>query len=263
MKLANNMILITGGTSGFGIEFASRFIALGNTVIITGRNAEKLKEAKQKMPKVHTIQSDVSKKEDIVALYDQIAQQFPELNMLINNASEMRKISLHSSYDLQDITREIEINLIGPIRMVQQFLPLLKKQEGALILNVTSGIALMPFPISPIYGASKSGLRSYTQSLRVQLKNTNISVMELVAPGSSTPLNDKFRDEEGFNANMLMAPERIIDAAINGIKTNKNEVYPGFSKLMHIMSRLAPKLLLSMAGKMGASTMYGTDQNKK
>jgi len=257
MKLENNTILITGGTGGFGFEFASKLIALGNTVIITGRNAEKLREVKNKLPEVHTIQSDVSKADDIINLFNQVTKQFPELNIIINNAGEMRKISLHQRHDLTDITREIEINLIGPVRMVQQFLPHLKTKTNAAIVNVTSGIALMPFPISPIYSASKAGLRSYTQALRVQLKNTSIKVIELVAPGSSTSLNDKFMNEDGFDSKMLMAPNKIIDAAIKGMENNTDEIFPGLAKLMRIISRVAPKFALTQAGKMGASTMYG------
>lgn len=263
MDLQNNTILITGGTGGFGYAFASKLIAMGNTVIITGRNEKKLQEVKRKLPAVHIIQSDVTQVEDINNLYQRVTKQFPELNILINNAGEMRKISLQQEQDLNDITREIEINLMGPIRMVQQFLPHLKKQKNAVILNVTSGIALLAFAISPIYGASKSGLRSYTQALRVQLKNTPIKVMELVAPGSSTPLNDKFMDEDGFNPKMLMAPDKIVDTAIQGIQKNKDEVFPGLAKVMRIMSRLAPKLMISQAGKMGASFMYGTNHTKK
>ncbi len=256
MELKNNTILVTGGTSGFGFEFASRLIAMGNTVIITGRNAQKLMETKKKLPEVNIIQSDVSKPEDIENLYNQVIKDFPKLNIIINNAGEMRKISLHHSHELNDITREIEINLMGPIRIIQQFLPHLKKQQNAAIMNVTSGIALMPFAISPVYGASKSGLRSYTQSLRIQLKKTNIKVVELVAPGSKTPLNDKFKTEEGFTEKALMSPEKIVDAAIKGLEKDKNEIYPGLAKVMKIMSRIAPKMMINFAGKTGASFMY-------
>lgn len=255
MNLQNNTVLITGGTGGFGLEFAARLITLGNTVIITGRNEAKLQETKRQLPAIHIIQSDVSKPEDIVDVYNRVVRAFPKLNILINNAGEMRKIALQQPHELNDITREIEINLMGPVRMVQQFLPLLKKQPHAAIVNVTSGIALMPFPLSPVYGASKAGLRSYTQSLRVQLKNTNIKVMELVAPGSSTPLNDKFMNEDGFNPKMLMAPGKVIDAAIKGMQHDKDEVFPGFAKVARILSRLAPKFLLSQAAKIGASTI--------
>jgi len=257
MQLENNTILITGGTSGFGLEFATKLIALGNNVIITGRNAQKLQETKQKLPAVHTIQSDVSKAEDIVRLHDQVVREFPDLNILINNAGEMRKLSLQQKHDLHDITREIEINLMGPMRMVQQFLPHLKKQNTAAIMNVTSGIALMVFPLSPIYSASKSGLRAYTQALRVQVKNTRIKVFDLVAPGSSTPLNDKFLEDGAVDARMLMSPEKIVDVAIKGLQNDTYEIYPGMAKVIRIMSRLAPKFMLSQISKVGASTMYG------
>jgi uncharacterized oxidoreductase len=144
---------------------------------------------------------------------------------------------------------------MGPIRMIQQFLPLLKQQQEAAIMNVTSGIALMPFPVSPIYGATKSGLRSYTKSLRVQLKNSAVKVFELVAPGSNTPLNDQFGDMDGFDPKMMMDPGKLIDEAIAGLRKDKLEIYPGLAKVIKIMSRLGPGILLKQAGKVGAKFM--------
>jgi uncharacterized oxidoreductase len=260
MHLQNNTILITGGTSGFGYEFASRLIALGNTVIITGRNEQKLQETKTKLPAVHTIQSDVSKAEDIITLYNQVTRQFPALNIIINNAGEMRKMIIHDQNGLTDITREIEINLMGPIRMVQQFLPHLRKQQHAAILNVTSGIALMAFPLTPIYSASKSGLRAFTQSLRVQLKNTGVKVFELVAPGSPTPLNDKFKDVDGFSPRGFVPAEKIVSEAIEGMKKDKSEIYPGALKVVRYIIRLFPGAILSFASRIGAKAMDGSNR---
>ncbi|MEX8546649.1 MAG: SDR family oxidoreductase [Mucilaginibacter sp.] len=256
MELTQNTILITGGTSGFGYQFASQLLALGNTVIITGRDQSKLDQTKKQLPQVHTFQSDVSDPNAIIQLYKNVTQQFPELNILINNAGEMRTINLQDpTIDLQNITREIEINLMGPIRMIQQFLPHLKTKKTAAILNVTSGLALVPFPISPIYGATKSGLRSYTKSLRVQLKNTNIKVFELVAPGANTLLNDKFENMDGFDSKNNMEPDKIVQAAIKGLETNKLEIYPGIANVIKIMSRIAPKFALSQTSKVGAKMM--------
>jgi uncharacterized oxidoreductase len=257
MELSNNTILITGGTSGFGFLFALRFLALGNTVIITGRNKQKLEETKKILPGIHTIQSDVSKVEDIIHLLKEVTHHFPGLNMLINNAGEMRKIALQDDHDLYDITREIEINLMGPIRMVQEFLPHLEKQKTAAILNVTSGIALGAFPIAPVYSASKSGLRSFTQCLRVQVRNTGIRVFELIAPGSATPLNDRFWNGGEVNTRMLVSPEKIVEEAIKGMKSDRYEIFPGTAKIMRILSRLAPKWMLSQATKMGEGAMAG------
>ena len=258
MELSNNTILITGGTSGLGLEFAKRLVALGNTVLITGRDNEKLAQAKATIPQLHTFQSDVSDPEAVTALYQNVITQFPGVNMLINNAGEMRKISLHdTSIDLHDITREIEINLMGPVRMVQQFLPHLKTKSNAAILNVTSGIALVPFPLSPIYGATKAGLRSYTKSLRVQLKHTGIKVFELVAPGAKTSLNDKFINEDGFDPKILMDPIKLIDTAIKGLQKDKPEIYPGLAKMLYLMSRFAPAFILKQLSKAGAERMKG------
>jgi uncharacterized oxidoreductase len=248
MNLTNNIILVTGGTSGFGLEFTKQLIDLGNTLIITGRNQDKLDETKKMFPTVHTFQSDVSDPKAIVALFEKVIKAFPNLNMLINNAGEMRKINLHdTSIDLENITREIDINLAGPIRMIQQFLPQLKMQKNAAILNVTSGLALVPFPISPIYGATKSGLRSYTKSLRIQLKNTNIKVFELIAPGAKTPLNDKFSSD--VDSKTLMDADKLVTTAIKGLENDTFEIYPGVAKAIRIISRIAPKFLLKQLSK--------------
>ena len=252
MNLTNNTILITGGTSGFGLLFASRLLALGNTVLITGRDKSKLEAAKKQLPGVHTYVSDVSNPNAIRMLYEELTGQFPGLNMIINNAGEMRKISLHDNYALEDITREIEINLMGPVRMVQQFLPHLKTKNNAAILNVTSGIALAPFPVSPVYGAAKSGLRSYTKSLRVQLGKTTIKVFELIAPASATPLGDTFSGMDGYNEKILMDPDKLIGVAIKGLENNTLEIYPGMAKMLHILSRVAPGFLLKQMAKAGS-----------
>jgi uncharacterized oxidoreductase len=248
MNLTKNTILITGGTSGLGLEFAKQLLNLGNTIIITGRDQGKLDQTKKSFPKVHTFQSDVSEPKAIVELYGKVIKQFPNLNVLINNAGEMRKVNLHdTSINLENITGEIEINLSGPIRMIHQFLPHLKAQKSAAIINVTSGLALIPFPISPIYGATKSGLRSYTKSLRIQLKNTMVKVFELVAPGAKTPLNDKF--EGDVDNKSLMDADKLVSVALKGLENDKLEIYPGLANIIKIMSKIAPNFLLKQLSK--------------
>jgi uncharacterized oxidoreductase len=254
MILRNNTILITGGTSGFGLEFAAQLLKLGNTILVTGRDQERLDQASKSLPGIHTFRSDVSDPGAIQRLYQEVTRQFPNLNVLINNAGEMRKVALQDpATPLLDITREVEINLSGPIRMVQQFLPHLRKQKTAAIVNVTSGLALVPFPLAPVYGATKSGLRSYTKSLRAQLKNTTVKVFELVAPAAKTPLNDKFAGD--VDSNMLMEPDKLIAVAIKGMQKDKFEIYPGLAKVIRIMSRLAPGVLFGQMVKMSEKAM--------
>ncbi|GMK40618.1 oxidoreductase [Paenibacillus sp. CCS19] len=249
MKLDGNTTLITGGSSGIGFELANRLIQLGSTVIITGRDQSKLDAAKKKLPQVHTIQSDVSDPQAITALHNQVVGQFPQLNVLINNAGIMRRINLHDSgSDLMDITQETETNLNGPIRMVKQFLPHLKKQSSAAIMNVTSGLAFVPLPLSPIYCAAKAGLHSYTQSLRVQLRNTNVKVFELAPPLTQTTLLDSFEAED-MKGSKAMDVVEMVGQAIKGLQQDRYEIRPGQSNTLHMMSRVAPQFILNQLSK--------------
>jgi uncharacterized oxidoreductase len=249
MQLKNKTILITGGSSGIGFELTRRLLALGNTVIITGRDADKLEAAKRELPAVHIIRSDVSDVEAIAALHAQVTMQFPALNVLINNAGIMRNLDLNDTrHGVADITREIDINLSGPLRMVQQFLPHLKAQREAAIVNVSSGLAFVPFVSSPIYSAAKAALHSYSQALRVQLRGSSVTVIELAPPGTETPLfRDEFKDE--VKDMKAMDVKVLADHAIKGIEAGKLEIRPGLSNVLKLMSRLAPEFMLNQLAK--------------
>ena len=248
MDLHQNTILITGGSSGLGLEFARQLLALGNTVLITGRDQARLDHAARQLPGVHAFRSDVRDPAAIRQLCQEVTTRFPALNILLNNAGEMRKLNLNDpALDLLDVTREVETNLAGPIRMVQQLLPQLKRQPAAAIVNVTSGLALTPFPLAPVYGATKAGLRAYTQALRVQLQPTAVKVFEVIAPGAKTPLNDKFATN--VKESDLMAPDQLIAQALQGMQRDTWEIYPGMAGVLRYLSRLAPGLLLRQLSK--------------
>lgn len=191
MKLQNSTILITGGTSGIGLELVKQLTEKAANIIITGRNLDALNETKKKFPNVHVFQSDVSNPNDIKQLYQDITQQFPDLNIIINNAGLMRLIDVQDrTMDLENITREIDTNLSGTIQMVHQFLPHLLTKKSAAIVNISSGIALMSYSSAPVYSASKAGVRAYTQALRMQLDGTNVKVFEIIPPGVNTNLQN-------------------------------------------------------------------------
>lgn len=248
MRIHSNTILITGGTSGIGLEFASQLMKLGNTVLITGRDSSKLATVKQQLPGIHTFQSDVTNPDAIVELYHNVVEQFPEMNILINNAGTMRKINLHTVHaDLEDVTNEIAVNLRGPIHMTVQFLGHLKTRQNAAIVNVSSGLAFVPFPIAPIYGAAKAGIHSFTQSLRIQLKQTSVTVFEVAPPLTDTPLNEPFKED--INGGSLMDVQKLVRTAIKGLERNQLEILPGASNILKLMSRFAPGIILSQLSK--------------
>lgn len=253
MRLSGNTVLITGGTSGIGYEFAAQFLKRGNTVIVTGRDEGSLEQARKSLPGVNTFQSDVSDWKAIPLLFDSVTKKFPSLNVLINNAGIMRKINLlDRGIDLEDISREIDTDLTGPVRMVKQFLPHLKAQEFAAIVNVSSGLAFVPLPIAPIYCAAKAGVHSFTQSLRVQLKNTRISVFELAPPTTRTPLFSK--DMEAPKDVRMMDVSEMVAQAIKGLEKDHLEIRPGMSNILKLMSRVAPQFILKRLSRSAEGT---------
>ena len=252
MKLQGRTILITGGSSGIGLELARQLRARGNTVLVTGRDAAKLAQAQADLPGLHTWASDVADAAGIAALCQEVTARFPKLDVLINNAGIMRNISLTQPRELHDLTRELDINLRGPMQMVQEFLPHLQQQPAALIVNVSSGLAFVPMPIAPIYSATKAALHSYTQSLAMQLRGTTVRVVELAPPGVETPL---FRGEfeEEMRGQKGMDPALLVRRAIAGIERGRGEIRPGLSNVLKIMSRLAPGFMLRQLAKVGSS----------
>jgi uncharacterized oxidoreductase len=252
MKLSKKTVLITGGTSGIGMELARQLLQRGNTVIVTGRDPAKLEAARRALPQVQTFESDASDPVAIAKLYDIVLERFPAVDVIVNNAGIMRNLNLNGHRDLTDVTREIEINLNGPIRMVQQFLPHLKTRDGALIVNVSSGLAFIPMAISPVYCATKAAMHAYTQCLRVQLEGTGVTVVELAPPGVETPL---FRGEfaEEMKGQKGMDVKVLVKRAIAGIEAGKLEIRPGLSNVLKVMSRLAPQFMFRQLAKVGQS----------
>lgn len=252
MRLTGRTILITGGTSGIGLELAGQLLARDNIVIVTGRTTPALEAAERRFPGLHTIQSDVSDADGIRALHETLISRFPKLDTLVNNAGIMRNLKLGEDRSLEDVTREIDVDLSGPIRMVQQFLPHLRRQKDALIVNVSSGLAFVPFPISPVYSAAKAAIHAYTRCLRTQLQGSGVTVVELAPPGTETPLfRGEFANE--MKGQKGMAVDVLVKHAITGIESGKTEIRPGLSNVLKIASRLSPSVIFRQMSKVGQS----------
>jgi uncharacterized oxidoreductase len=251
MKLTGRTVLITGGTSGIGLELAAQLLARGNVVIVTGRDDKGIDAAKSRHPSLHAYKSDVADMDDIRRLHADVTARFPLLDMLVNNAGIMRNLKLAEERSLEDVTREIDIDLSGPIRMVQQFLPHLRCRSDALIVMVSSGIAFVPFSIAPVYSAAKAGVRAYTRCLRTQLVGSGVSVVELAPPGTETPLMKAGFSKMDGPKNMPV--ETLVRHAITGIVAGKSNIRPGLSNILNIAGRVAPDLVFNQMSKAAGS----------
>ena len=188
MQVSGNKILITGGASGIGLGLTERFIQEGNTVIICGRRQSVLEEAVKKSPLVIFKVCDLSDESERVDLYNWIAENHPDTNVLINNAGIQNWMGVEEDSFYERAHEEITTNVLAPIHLANLFAGL---KSIKTIMNVTSGLAFIPLAKAPVYCATKAFMRSFTLSLRRQLKDANIEVIEIIPPALNTDLGGK------------------------------------------------------------------------
>jgi uncharacterized oxidoreductase len=198
MKTTGNTILITGGTSGIGHGLAQRFHAAGNKVIVAGRRQELLDQIAAENDGVDAVVLDVADPDSIAAVYDSVTGKYPDLNVLINMAGVMETENLLDPSFLATSEATITANLLGAIRILAALLPSLVARDDAVIMNVSSGLAFVPLPVTPTCNATKAAIHSFTQSLRVQLADTGVQVLELIPPAVQTTLMGQQNDDNAM-----------------------------------------------------------------
>lgn len=248
MKQSKQTVLITGGGSGIGLALAKKFLENKNTVIITGRNLSKLEKVKQEIPEIHIYQSNVTNDAEVRMLSDNMQQKFNGLDVLINNAGIMNLVDAgNEENDLQKQFEEIEINYHAPIRMLHYFLPQLKKSKNAVLINVSSGLAYVPFAQAPVYSGTKSALHFWTLGIRPQLKPHGIKVIELLPPVVKTEIFDGIEvSEADFKP---IPPKKLADLFWKEYVKGKEEITPGMSSQLKLMGRWAPKFIFNQMNK--------------
>lgn len=234
MQLSGNTVLITGGTSGIGLALAKAFLAAGGTVIICARTAKRLDEVHQIHPQIYTRVCDVSEEKDRRELAKWLALNFPKLNVLINNAGIQRDIDFtHGVDDFISSENEMKINLEAPIILSGLFIPLLVKNSGAAIINVSSGLGFIPMARMPVHSASKAGLHAYSMALRHQLSSIGMQVFEIVSPAVDTELNPIGRAVRG-DYKPDLSPQQFVVGIIDSLAKNVYEIGFGMTEgLIH------------------------------
>ncbi|WP_312393733.1 SDR family NAD(P)-dependent oxidoreductase [Chryseobacterium sp.] len=229
MNITNNTILITGGGSGIGLEIA-KVLSPENKIIIVGRNKEKLDAVAKDFKNIFTIQADITNEADINRLYEEVKTTFGNITILINNAGNAYVYNLASDGDIYNkAIAEFTTNYFAPIRLTDKFLPLLKEQNEAAIVNVSSIVGLVPGSHVPTYSDSKAALHSHTRLLRYELaKNSNVKVFELMPP----LVNTDFSVEIGGRENGIPASDVARDL-VKALQENIYEIRVGNTEMVH------------------------------
>ncbi|MBS1952434.1 MAG: short-chain dehydrodenase [Cytophagales bacterium] len=238
MKLSNNTILITGGATGIGLGLTERFILENNRVIVCGRRESALREVKNKFPSVITKVCDLSIEAERNELYNWIAENHPDLNVLVNNAGIQHWMHLSDNDFYTKATSEININVIAPVHLTSLFINL---KSLDTIINVTSGLAFVQLSKVPVYCATKSFLHSFTYSLRHLLKSKKIEVIEMIPPALNTDLGGK-----GLHDGQPPVSD-FINSVFQQMKEEKHELTFGFSE---IMAKATPEVIKATYEKM-------------
>jgi short-subunit dehydrogenase involved in D-alanine esterification of teichoic acids len=235
MMTSGNTVLITGGATGIGLALAKEFLARKNSVIVCDLQEEKLASVRREFPEIATVLCDVNSPQDRERLLQTAQKDHGDLNVLVNNAGIVFWHSfLSPEPGLAERTLlEINTNLLAPIELTRLFLPPLLKRERAAIVNVTSGLALMPLAAEPVYCAAKAGLHSFSQSMRYQLKDTSVKVFEVLFSWVDTDMTRHVDTPK-------MTVDRVVLETFEGIQRDVGEIRIGQIDLLYWMNRLAP-----------------------
>lgn len=232
MQVNGKTALVTGGTDGIGLEIARQLQAKGANIIVCGRREDLLASARAEG--MQAIAADLSNAEGCAGLAKQLDGQ--QLDILINNAGMSGNFGPGEPLDLPLTDRAIFLNLNAPMHLIGQLLPGLLTRPEAAIVNVTSGLAIAPRAGGPVYCASKAGLRSFTQSLRHNLRETNVHVIEALPPVVDTAMT------RGRVGGSKMSAKDCAAQIVDAIVSNRKEANVGMVKLLQLVHSVSPAL---------------------
>jgi uncharacterized oxidoreductase len=235
MKVAGKLAVVTGGSSGIGLNIAQALAEAGARVVVTGRNRARLEAAAQTHPDIEGIVCDVT---DDAAIAELVvaADERGGADLIVNNAGVMDFFDVKAGHPIAKQAQEVDIDVLGPLRMVHHFLPGML-ERGGCIVNVSSGLAYVPFAAAPVYSGAKAFVHAWTRSLRQQLRGSSVRIVELLPPVVDTPLATNL--DPSFSR---MPPAVLAKAFLRGLERGREEITPGQSVILKWLGRLAPGL---------------------
>lgn len=239
---SEQVVLITGGTSGIGLSLAEAFLAQGDEVAVCGRSETALERFSRAHPDALAIQADVTSADARIAMLDAVADRFGRLDVLINNAGTFIERDFAADPDAtRGLEEEVALNLTAPIELTGHVLT--RWPEIAAIVFVTSGFALVSPTRAPTYGAVKAGLHGFAEGLRRQLAPTKTHVLELLPPTTDTPMNANHTGKK-------TPPADVAAATVKALARRRPTALPGPVRLLPTLLRIAPKTMQRSVARM-------------
>jgi uncharacterized oxidoreductase len=232
MRLQGKTALVTGGTDGIGAQLIRQLRDKGVTVITSGRSPERC--AATRADGFEVIEADLSQPAGVEALIAGLGAR--DIDILVNNAGVQTDYDFRSgAVDLPGAEATFNLNLNAPVQIIARLLPVLRGRGEALIVNVTSGLAVAPNAGSPVYCGSKAGLRSFTMAIRHQLKDTGVKVLEALPPLVDT------RMTAGRGSKKLSA-EDCARQIVAGMERGTETINVGMVKVLQLVNSISPAL---------------------
>jgi uncharacterized oxidoreductase len=238
-------IFITGGTRGFGLSLAGRFLAVGARVAVCGRDPDAIAAAMTALPDLVAFRADLTRDEERRMAIETCRARIGGIDILVNNAALCRM------HDLAEAPRpgyedEIATNLTAPIALTQMAIAAGGRAGVKTVVNVSTGGALVPLAALPLYSATKAALHNVTLSMRRQLAPRGIRVVEVFPPTMPTKLIDEVA-LVGASVASLAAMDAFAERTVHAVLAERGTVVAdagtrAFLALAHVLPRTAASI---------------------
>lgn len=246
-------VLITGASSGIGMEYAKRFAQLGYNLIIVARRKSILESLAESLTKEYQIQcvvisQDLSEEGAAKRICDMIKEKGLTIDILVNNAGFATKGLLEwADYELQH--KEMQVNVVALVELTYFIIAQMAQRQKGVVINIASAAAFNPVPYNSVYSATKAFVLSFTEGIAYEYRNKGIKVIAVCPQATDTHFFDHFDKMEG----PMRTASQVVDTTIRALKRKKVVVPDGFfsrlqSKMHHVMTR---KARVSLTGKIG------------
>lgn len=240
MRLVERRILITGGSSGIGLALA-KALAPENTVVIAGRDESKLEAARGSTPRLQALRLDVTSEDDARRAIGWVDEHLGGLDLLVNCAGVFRSGAFDDPGAERAAQADVEVNLLGSVRMTRLALPLLRRSDDGAVVVLSSALALVSSPRMAVYGASKAAIHSLARSLRAELDG-QVKVFDVLPPWVESELSHAIRGAK-------VTPEDVAGEIATGLRRERFEIRVGRIKQLAVIGRISPKLADSIAAR--------------